>query len=117
MAAVLPNLLAQYGKVDELVVSDEAIPNAFVAAVTRDRVLVFTRSVTGKPKELVDEYELASTTLDFIDTGDRVRSRVFIFGMPSGKVFAGQCPINGKALDDADRFVAAWIDAEGLAMN
>ena len=107
MASILPNFLAQHGKVDELVVSDEAIPNAFVAAVTGDRVLVFSRSVTGKPKKLVEEYDLASTTLDFVDMGHRVRSLVFIFGMPSGKVFAGECLINGKALDEADTFVAA----------
>ncbi len=117
MAELLPNYLAQHGDVEELVVSDEAIPNAFLTAVTGERVLVFSRSVTGKPKELVESYDLAATTMDFVDTGDRVRSRIFVFGMPSGQVFAGECPINGKALSDADGFVASWIEAEGASLN
>jgi hypothetical protein len=117
MAEVLPNYLSQHGDVDELVVADEVIPNAFLTAVTDERVLVFSRSVGGKPKELVESYELAATTMDFVDTGDRVRSRIFVFGMPSGQVFAGECPINGKALVDADNFVASWIEAEGPSAN
>lgn len=117
VAELLPNYLAQHGAVEELVVADEAIPTAFTAAVTGERVMVFSRSVTGKPKELVEEYDLAATTLDVVDLGERAKSRLFIFGMPSGKVFAGECPINGKALESADQFVAAWIDAEGHSMN
>ncbi len=117
LESILPNYLAQHGKVEELVVADDAIPNAFLAAVTRERVLLFSRSITGKPKELVEAHDLAATTLDVVDTGDKARSRLFIFGMPSGQVFAGECPINGKALERADRFVRAWNEAEQLSLN
>ncbi len=117
MESAMPNYLAQHGQVDELVVADDAIPNAFLAAVTDERVLLFSRSITGKPKELVEAHDLAATTLDYVDTGDRARSRLFIFGTASGQVFAGECPINGKALEAADRFVEAWTEAERLSMN
>ena len=117
LAALLPVYRSHHGDVDELVVADDSIPNAFLAAVTEQRVLVFSRSLTGKPKELVEEYSLAETTLDFVDSGDRVKSRVFLFGTPTGKVFAGECPINGKALVGADEFVAAWAAAGGLSPN
>lgn len=108
----LPNYATQHGRVDELKVSDDTIPNAFLAAVTDKRVFLFGRSITGKPKEVVDTHELAATTLDVVDTGTRARSRVFVFGTPSGKVFAGECGINGKALQAADAFVDAWLTAE-----
>ncbi len=115
--AVLPNYVAQHGAVETLQVADDAVPTAFLAAVTEKRVLLFSRSLTGKPKELVEEYDLASITLDVIDTGDKVRSRLFVFGRPSGKVFVGECGINGKALGSADMFVDAWMEAEGLSRN
>lgn len=112
LAGELPNYVTQHGSVDELSVADEALPNAFLTAVTDKRVFVFGRSITGKPKELVDTHDLAATTLDVVDTGGRARSRVFVFGTPSGKVFAGECGINGKALQAADAFVDAWLTAE-----
>lgn len=117
LASLLPTYLAHHGDVDELVVADDTIPNAFLAAVTGERVLVFSRSLMGKPKELVEEFSLAETTLDYVDSGDRVKSRVFLFGTPAGKVFAGECPINGKALGAADEFIAAWAAAGGLSAN
>lgn len=108
----LPNYVGQHGEVAELRVADDTIPNAFLAAVTDRRVLLFSRSITGSPKELVEAHELAATTLDVVDSGDRVRSRVFVFGTPSGRVFAGECGINGAALAAADQFVDAWLSAE-----
>ena len=111
----LPNYVAAHGVVDELSVADDTIPNAFLAAVTEQRVLVFSRSLTGKPKELVETYELGGCTLDVIDQGDRARSRIFVFGTPSGEVFAGECAINGKAQTAADAFVDAW--SEAVSMN
>ncbi len=113
----LPNLVRQHGSVDDLAVADQTIPNAFLAAVTPRRVLLFSRSITGRPRELIEEHDLVATTMDFVDTGDRARSRLFVFGMPSGMVFAGECPINGKAQDAADRFVQAWTEAENLSVN
>ncbi len=115
--AMLPNYVAQHGTTEVLDVADDAVPSAFLAAVTEKRVLLFSRSITGKPKELVEEYDLASITLDVVDTGDKVRSRLFVFGRPSGKVFVGQCPINGKALSSANLFVDAWTEAESLSQN
>lgn len=107
----LPAYVAEHGTVGELDVADDDVPNAFLAAVTTERLLLFSRSMTGKPRELVDQHDLPGCTLDVVDSGARVRSRVFVFGLPSGRVFAGESPINGKAIDDADRFVAAWRSA------
>lgn len=115
--SALPNYVRQHGDIDGIDVADASIPNAFLAAVTDRRVLVFSRSLTGKAKELIDTHELAATTLDVVDTGDKARSRMFIFGTLSGKVFAGECGINGKALETADAFVQGWIEAEGLSQN
>lgn len=109
---VLPNYVAQHGGTDALKVADDTIPSAFLAAVTDRRVLLFSRSLTGSPKELVESHDLVATTLDVVDTGDRARSRIFVFGGPSGQVFAGECGINGKALRAADAFVEAWLRAE-----
>lgn len=109
---VLPNYVAQHGQTENLDVADETVPTAFLAALTDRRVLLFSRSLTGSPKELVESHDLVATTLDVVDTGDRARSRVFVFGSPSGQVFAGECGINGKALQAADAFVEAWMSAE-----
>lgn len=117
LASLLPTYRSHHGDAEELTVADDTIPNAFVAAVTEERVLVFSRSLTGKPKELAEEYAVGEVTLDYVDTGDRVKSRVFVFGTPTGKVFAGECPINGKALTAADDFVAAWSAVGGLSPN
>ena len=108
----LPNFSTQHGKVEELAVADDSVPTAFLAAVTDKRVFLFGRSITGKPKDVVETLDLNATTLDVVDTGTRARSRVFVFGTPSGKVFAGECGINGKALQAADAFVDAWLTAE-----
>ena len=108
----MPNFTTQHGQTEELRVADDNVPTAFVAAVTDRRVLLFSRSISGNAKELVEELDLAATTLDIVDSGDRARSRVFVFGTPSGQVFAGECGINGKALQAADAFVSAWLDAE-----
>jgi len=115
--SALPNYVRQHGDIDGIDVADAAIPNAFLAAVTDKRVFVFSRSITGKPKELIETHELAATTLDVVDTGDKARSRLFVFGTLSGKVFVGECGINGKALESADAFVQGWIEAEGLSQN
>ncbi len=112
LGAVLSAYAAEHGNVGELDVADDEVPNAFLAAVTTERLLVFSRSMTGKPRELVDQHDLPGCTLDVADSGDRVRSRIFVFGLPSGRVFAGESPINGKALDAADRFVEAWGTAQ-----
>ncbi len=117
LKASLPNYLAQHGDVEGFGVADDSVPNAFLAAVTDKRVLVFTRSVNGRPRELVETHELAAMTLDTIDAGTKVRSRLFVFGSPSGKVFVGECGINGRALDSADAFVQAWSSAEDLSQN
>lgn len=105
---VLTSYVAEHGSVDELDVADDEVPNAFMAAVTTERLLLFSRSMTGKPRELVDQHDLHGCTLDVADTGARVKSRIFVFGLPSGRVFAGESPINGKALEASDRFVEAW---------
>ena len=105
---VLPSYVAEHGPTLELDIADDDLPNAFLAAVTTERLLLFSRTVTGKPRELVDQHDLHGCTLDAVDTGARVKSRIFVFGLPSGRVFAGESPINGKALEAADRFVAAW---------
>lgn len=108
----LANYAAKHGRIETLDVADDELPNAFLAAVTGDRLLLFSRSMTGKPRELVDQHDLVGTTLDVVDTGARARSRLFVFGMPSGRVFAGESPINGKALEAADLFVEAWRKAQ-----
>ncbi|MGI9623621.1 MAG: hypothetical protein ACR2PK_12360 [Acidimicrobiales bacterium] len=117
LAEELPNYASQHGGTEDIQVADSTLPNAFLAAVTEDRILLFSRSITGKPRELVGEHSLVATTLDVVDFGDRVRSRLFVFGTASGQVFAGESPINGKALSSADRFVEAWVEAESLSMN
>ncbi len=117
LEASLPNYVAQHGNVEGFGVVDAVVPSAFLAAVTDKRVLVFTRSVNGRPRELVETHDLATMTLDTVDEGTKVRSRVFVFGSPSGKVFVGECGINGKALGSADAFVQAWGNAEGLSQN
>jgi len=113
----LPNLTRQHGNLDELAVASHDLPNAFLTAVTSQRALIFSRSISGKPRGLVHEHELATITMDFVDLGDRARSRLFVFGMASGQVFAGECPINGKSQESADRFVEAWVEAENLSFN
>jgi hypothetical protein len=117
LAEALPNYMAHHGSVHDLEIADSVLPNAFLAAVTPQRVLLFSRSMAGKPRELVADHALVATTLDIVDLGDRARSRLFVFGTASGEVFAGESPINGRALEAADRFVEAWAEAESLSMN
>lgn len=108
LAAALPNHTARHGELTELAIADQDLPNAFLVALTPLRVLVFQRSFSGRPKELVGEHERADVTLDWFDHGDRARARTFVFGLASGEVFVGDFGINGKALDSADRFVEAF---------
>ncbi len=113
----LPNLVAAYGESSDLNVDDDAVPNAFIAAVTNERLLVFARSIGGKPKELALEFPLADCTLDAVDVGERARSRIFVFSKSDGSVFAGEAAINGKALESADAFVAAFQEVQPQAVS
>ncbi len=104
----LPNHVAVHGEAQELTVADTDVPNAFLAAVTGERLLVFRRSLTGRPKDLAAEYPIGSVTLDVIDHGDRARARTFVFSTADGTVFAGDAGING---DDAERAADRFVDA------
>ena len=113
----LPNLVANHGDTTELNVEDDEVPNAFIAALTDERLLIFARSIGGKPKDLALEYSLDDCTLDAIDVGDRARSRIFVFATSDGSVCAGEAAINGKALEAADAFVAAWQEVQPQAVT
>jgi len=112
----LPNLVSSQGEATDLNVEDDAVPNAFIAAVTDQRLLIFGRSIGGKPKNLALEYPLGECTLDAVDVGDRARSRIFVFSTADGSVFASEVAINGKALESADEFVAAWQAVQPQAL-
>jgi hypothetical protein len=107
VATRLPNHVAAHGPIETLEVADAELPNSFIAALTDSRLLVFGRSITGKPKDLIAEHPLSELTIDVVDHGERVLARTFVFTQADGKVFAGECGINGKARDVADRFAAA----------
>jgi hypothetical protein len=108
---VLSNHVARHGSISELRTSDEWVPNAFLAAVTNCRLLIFRRALGGRPKELIAEHHLDSLTLDVIDHGSRARARTYVFSLGSGEVFAGDSGVNGPALEAADRFVEVFTEA------
>lgn len=86
----------------------EAMPRSFVAAVTERRLVLFGTKLGGRPGDLLVSWPLASTSLDIVDEGDRVRSRLFLFGVEDGALVAGAAGVNGKALAEADAFVEAF---------
>jgi hypothetical protein len=86
----------------------EPVPRSFVAAVTERRLALFATKFGGRPGDPLFSWPLASTSLDIVDEGDRVRSRLFLFGVDGGALVAGSAGTNGKALADADAFVDAF---------
>ena len=86
----------------------EAMPRSFVAAVTERRLALFETKFGGRPGDLLFSWPLESTSLDIVDEGDRVRSRLFLFGVADGALVAGAAGVNGKALAEADAFVEAF---------
>jgi hypothetical protein len=84
------------------------MPRSFVAALTEHRAALFAAKLGGRPGDLLFSWPLASTSLDIVDEGDRVRSRLFLFGVEDGALVAGSAGTNGKALADADAFVDAF---------
>ncbi|MFN3215655.1 MAG: hypothetical protein ACE367_04100 [Acidimicrobiales bacterium] len=86
----------------------EAMPRSFVAAVTERRLALFETKFGGRPGDLLFSWPLESTSLDIVDEGDRVRSRLFLFGVADGALVAGAAGVNGKALAAADAFVEAF---------
>jgi len=86
----------------------EAMPRSFVAAVTERRLALFDTKLGSRPGDLLFSWPLASTSLDIVDEGERVRSRLFLFGVADGALIAGAAGVNGKALAEADAFTAAF---------
>lgn len=86
----------------------DAVPRSFVAAVSERRLAVFEVKLGGRPGDLLFSWPLESTSLDVVDEGERVRSRLFVFGVGDGALVAGSAGVNGKALADADAFVEAF---------
>ncbi len=86
----------------------DMVPRSFAAAVTERRLVLFAVRFGGRPGEELFSWPLASTSLDVVDEGDRVRSRLFVFGVDDGALIAGAAGINGKAEADADAFVEAF---------
>ena len=110
--SALANHVRRHGSIDELAVDDEVVPTGFLVAVTNERVLVFGRSFTGRPKELAAEYPLDEVELDVVDRGERARARTFVFSRADGTVFAGDVGISGEAGVAADRFVESFAEAK-----
>jgi hypothetical protein len=86
----------------------EAIPRSFIAAVSERRLALFDTKLGGRVGELLFSWPLESTSLDIVDEGERVRSRLFLFGVGDGALVAGSAGVNGKALAEADAFVEAF---------
>lgn len=86
----------------------DMVPRRFVAAVTERRLVVFAVRLGGRPGDELFSWSLASTSLDVVDEGDRVRARLFVFGVDDGALVAGAAGINGNAHAQADAFVEAF---------
>lgn len=107
-ASELPTLEQTMGVAGGLVLSERRLPTGFLVVVTEERVLMFGRSVSGKPKDLIEVWARDEVVLDVIDQGNRVRSRLFFLGLPDSTCLVGEAPINGSALESADDFVATF---------
>lgn len=108
VVASLPGIHDRIGVESGLVLSERRFPTGFLMIMTEHRVLAFSRSVSGKPKELLDVWSNEDLVLDVIDQGSRIKSRLFFFLLPDSSVAVGEAPINGSALDESDRFVACF---------
>jgi hypothetical protein len=107
-AVVLQDHARHHGAGSDLQVADLGLPTGLVVAVTGQRVVVFGRSLTGRPRSIVAEWPIDQVSLDVVDSGDRVRSRLFVLGLDDGSLVAGAAGVNGAALERADTFVQAF---------
>lgn len=108
LGEVLPDRRRVHPEASGTATVGEAVPRSFIAAVTERRLALFATAFGRRIGVLLFAWPLASTSLDIIDEGDRVRSRLFVFGVDDGALVAGAAGINGKALEAADVFVAAF---------
>lgn len=105
LVEALPAMQETVGVETGLIFSERRYPTGMLAIVTEERVLLFVRSVSGKPKELLEAWCRDEVCLDAIDQGNRIKSRLFFVGLPDATCVVGEAPINGNALVESDRFV------------